>query len=307
MFDQLHDARVRAAAFDWLVSQVDEHGDVLPRAVLAAGFDLYGTRVPLLGPQGIFKPRILDLPLSITTAPRGPYDDAFGRDDVLHYRYRGANPDHRDNVGLREVMRRGLPLAYFFGLVPGKYLATWPVFIVRDDPAGLTFTVQVDDAEHIGLGTQLPLTLHDASDEGRRRYITGTVRRRLHQRAFRERVIEAYRSHCAFCRFRHEELLDAAHIIPDAEPEGAPSIPNGLALCKLHHGAFDRHFIGVRPDRVLQVRPDILAEEDGPTLVHSIQELHGARLYLPRRRDQYPSEDRLAARYERFLQRAKAS
>lgn len=306
MFDRLQDARVRGAAFDWLVAQVDEHGDVLPRSVLAVGFDLDGVRVPLLGPQGIFKPRILDLPLSITTAPRGPYDDAFGRGDVLYYRYRGTDPDHRDNIGLRAVMQRGLPLAYFFGLVPGKYLATWPVFIVGDDPANLTFTVQVDDAEHIGLGGEPPLMVHD-SDEGRRRYITGTVRRRLHQRAFRERVLEAYRSHCAFCRFRHEELLDAAHIIPDVEPEGAPSVRNGLALCKLHHAAFDRHFIGVRPDRVLQVRPDILEEEDGPTLVHSIQSLHGARLYLPRRRDQYPSEDRLAQRFERFLARAKAS
>lgn len=306
MFDRLRDARVRGAAFDWLATQVDEHGDVLPRSVLLEGFYLDGVRVPLLSAQGIFKPRVLDLPLSITTTPGGPYDDAFSGGDVLLYRYRGTNPDHRDNVGLRSVMQRRLPLAYFFRLVPGKYLATWPVFIVGDDPASLTFTVAVDDAEHIGLG-ELPLMVHDESDEGRRRYITGTVRRRLHQRAFRERVIEAYRSHCAFCRFRHEELLDAAHIIPDWEPEGEPSVPNGLALCKLHHAAFDRHFIGVRPDRVLQVRPDILEEEDGPTLVHSIQSLHGTALYLPRRRDQYPSEERLAERFAQFLRRAKAS
>ena len=53
----------------------------------------------------------------------------------------------------------------------------------------------------------------------------------------------------------HAELLDAAHIVPDAD-EGEPVIPNGLALCKLHHAAFDRYFLGVRPDYVLQVRPD---------------------------------------------------
>lgn len=47
---------MRAAAFDWLSEQVARHGDVLPRPVLAEGFELDGRRVPLLGPQGIFKP-----------------------------------------------------------------------------------------------------------------------------------------------------------------------------------------------------------------------------------------------------------
>jgi hypothetical protein len=31
----------------------------------------------LIGPQAIFKPQILQLPISITTAPAGPYDDVF--------------------------------------------------------------------------------------------------------------------------------------------------------------------------------------------------------------------------------------
>lgn len=37
MFDRLHDSRVRGAAFDWLSSKVEEHGDVLPRKILAEG------------------------------------------------------------------------------------------------------------------------------------------------------------------------------------------------------------------------------------------------------------------------------
>ena len=49
------------------------------------------------------------------------------------------------------------------------------------------------------------------------------VRQRLHQRAFRERVLDAYRHQCAFCRFRHAELLDAAHIVPDADGGSRPS------------------------------------------------------------------------------------
>ena len=124
MIDRAHDARVRSAAFDWLSDQVALRGDVLPRDILAEGFVLDGTRVPLVGPQGIFKPRILrDAPLSITTAPKGPYDDFFGPDGLLRYRYRGTDPRHPDNRRLRLAMEHGLPLVYFHGIVPGRYLA----------------------------------------------------------------------------------------------------------------------------------------------------------------------------------------
>ena len=240
-------------------------------------------------------------------SPRGPYDDAFGADGLLEYRYRGTDAHHRDNVGLREALDRRLPLVYFHGIVPGKYVAAWPVFIVGDRLEALTFSVAVDDADHVGLGLEAPLEVHDSDADGRRRYITSIVRQRLHQRTFRERVLAAYRSECAFCRFRHEELLDAAHIIPDVDPAGEPRVTNGLALCKLHHAAFDRGFLGVRPDYVLQVRPDLLEEEDGPTLVHSIQSLHATRIHLPRHRAHWPARERLAERYGEFLKKARGA
>ena len=302
MFDADQDRRVRIAAFHWLEAQVGERGDdVLPRPLLAAGFTFHATRVPLLGPQGIFKPRVLvAAPLSITTAPSGPYDDAFGPGG-LRYRYRGEDPNHRDNRGLRFAMRHRLPLIYFFGLMPGRYLAVWPVFVIGDDPASLTFTIQVDDKKH-AVDLDEAVLVHDDGGESRREYVTTAVRRRLHQRSFREKVLDAYRRQCAFCRFRHPELLDAAHIDPDTEPEGEPVVQNGLALCKLHHAAFDRYFVGVRPDYVVQVRHDLLDEEDGPTLVHGIQALHGNRIIVPRHPDLRPDAERLERRYEQFLQ-----
>ena len=58
------------AAFEWLGEQTSRYGDVLPRTLLAEGFRIDGVRVPLLGPQGIFKPQVMsDVPLSVTTAP----------------------------------------------------------------------------------------------------------------------------------------------------------------------------------------------------------------------------------------------
>lgn len=65
------DRAVRLAAFAFLADLESTHGDVLPRSLLARGFEFLGQRVPLVGPPGIFKPAILRMgvPLTITTAP----------------------------------------------------------------------------------------------------------------------------------------------------------------------------------------------------------------------------------------------
>ena len=149
--------------------------------------------------------------------------------------------------------------------------------------------------------------MRESADVARREYVTSLTRRRLHQRTFRERVLDAYRRECAFCHFRHEELLDAAHIVADADPLGEPRISNGLALCRLHHAAFDRYFVGVRPDLKIEVRSDLLTETDGPTLVHGIQALHGQRIAVPKASIHRPDPERLTLRFEEFLKRAKAS
>ena len=63
------DQRLRLSAFGWLAAQSDIHGDVLNREMLLKGFTFDGHRVPLLSPQGIFQPRLTELPLTITTSP----------------------------------------------------------------------------------------------------------------------------------------------------------------------------------------------------------------------------------------------
>src|SRR2546423_2090987 len=159
-------------------------------------------------PQGIFKPAVLpEAPISITTVPAvagrpRPYEDELGPDGFLRYRYRGSDAQHRDNVGLRIAMQRQLPLVYFHGVTPGRYVAEWPVFVIADDRASLTFTVAVDDAGAIGSDE-----LVDVVDDVRRAYVTRLARQRIHQLAFRARVLRAYRESCSVCRLRHAELL----------------------------------------------------------------------------------------------------
>ncbi len=299
------DQRVRLAVFQWLRTQMDLIGEVLPRSLLAEGFVFDGTRVPLLGPQGIFKPRILtDAPLSITTAPRGPYDDAWGAGGLLRYAYRGTDPAHPDNRGLRRAMEHQIPLVYFYGLAPGQYLPAFPVFIVADRLAQLAFDVAVDDIQQLALTHELSSVIAEERADIRREYVTAVVRRRLHQQAFRARVIEAYRTRCAFCRLRHQELLDAAHITADSDATGEPVVSNGLSLCKLHHAAFDRHFLTVRPDYVIEVRQSILDEEDGPMLLHGLKEMHNHLIILPHEVFLQPDRDRLQERYAAFKRSA---
>jgi putative restriction endonuclease len=96
------------------------------------------------------------------------------------------------------------------------------------------------------------------------------------------------------------ELLDAAHISRDTDPDGEPVVPNGLSLCKLHHAAFDRHFLAVRADFVIEVKRRILDEDDGPMLLHGLKGMHGKRILLPSERRLQPDPERLARRYETF-------
>ena len=283
------------------------HGDVLPRSILEKGFTMNNQVITLVGAKGIWKPKVFEIiPLTITTVAGGPYDDAFSKDGFLVYRYRGTNKEHPDNVGLREAMYNQTPLIYFHGIARSKYLAVWPVFVIGDSPELLSFKIAVD--EPLSLDTYFNkslsggiLGISEDSTYYRRNYITSTIKARLHQKSFRERVLDAYNQQCAFCRLKRAELLDAAHIIPDTEEFGEPLVRNGLSLCKIHHATFDSNLIGVTPDYRIEVRKDLLQENDGPMLLHGIQELHKKTIVLPKYKELWPDRERLEMRFNKFV------
>jgi len=297
------DEQMRLAAFKWLQEQILIYGDDLPRIILEKGYEFQGERITLIGPSGIWKPKQFTLPISITTVFGSHYRDSFSQANFL-YHYRGEDPNHRDNRGLREAMRHQVPLIYFFSIAKGKYLPIWPAYVTEDDPQLLTFTIAVDDKalvsnrRNTGNGS---LLLQEDEAYYRRSYISSTVKVRLHQKSFRERVIEAYQQQCAFCRLKHTELLDAAHIIPDNDPWGEPLITNGLSLCKIHHAAFDSNIISVTPQYKIEIRQDVLTETDGPMLKYGIQQLNNQVIILPHNKKFWPDRERLEARYERFI------
>lgn len=292
------DDLIRLAAFNWLNDQKELQGDVLPRKLLESGFTFQNQRVHVIGPQGIFTPQMMNLPLSITTSPKSKYLDKPIKEGIFEYSYRGSDLFHRDNVGLRDCMKFQKPLIYFIGIEPGWYFPVYPIFAKNDDPNRLLFTVQADQLSVLSQPERLEET--DAT-HWRRAYATISTEVRLHQQGFRFRVLLAYQNQCSLCQLKHPELLDAAHIIGDREGEGDPIVQNGLSLCKIHHAAFDKNIIGINPDYHVQVRNDILEETDGPMLKYGLQALDKQKIILPNHRKDYPDRDRLEQRFERFL------
>jgi len=75
-----------------------------------------------------------------------------------------------------------------------------------------------------------------------RRTVVAQIARKYRAADFRRRVLGAYSHRCAACGVQLE-LIDAAHIIPVAAPTSTDETKNGVALCKLHHAAYDKNLI----------------------------------------------------------------
>lgn len=295
----LDDMQVRTAMFDHLRRLTELHPEGVRSADLNT-FTIGDRAMKLVVQPGIWKPAELDAALTIRTtftAPNQmpPYQDDIATGGLIKYAYRGTDPNHSDNRALRTAMREQRPLAYFIGVAKSVYQAHFPVFIVGERPEQHAFLVAIDEAQRL-----VDPELVEKLTPDRRSYLERLTRVRLHQPVFRARVLQAYETQCAICRLKHADLLDAAHIVRDADEGGLPVVPNGLALCKIHHAAYDRNIIGVRPDLVIDVRRDILAEVDGPMLKHGIQEMAGVRITVPRQRTAQPDGERLEQRYEEF-------
>ncbi len=221
----------------------------------------------------------------------------MGSDGYPRYKWRGTEPTAYDNVALRVAQRLQKPVIWYVGVLPGVFDPIYPVWISGEEPSAHQFVLALDEMSRHQWRDDLALV---SPFDPVRRYADRVVRDRLHQRVFRDRVLLAYETQCALCRLRHRPLLDAAHIKEDAAG-GEPSVSNGLAMCAIHHRAFDADVLAVRPDYRVEIRADVLHEHDGPTLQHALQGLHGTLISLPSRRSERPNTDLLEERYARFL------
>jgi putative restriction endonuclease len=293
------DLELRFALFEHIQRLRNNGGGLVTSSDLNLGLDFHGQRVPIWNQQqGIFTPAVLrefGIALTVQTSYKSPYDDRLDDDDRLVYKYRGQDPQHRDNRAMRRAFEMMRPLLYLVAVKPGVYEPVLPCYVVGDVPEQLAFLMVADSERYIN-----PLVSDPANADPRKAYVTREVKQRLHQARFRTAVLTAYGEQCAMCRLRHVPLLEAAHILPDRDIRSLPEVPNGLSLCRIHHGAYDVGILGVDPDYVIHLRADILDEIDGPMLRHGLQEIHGIRLQTPRRRQDRPNPEFLAERFHRF-------
>ncbi len=291
---------IRAAALVWIDNET--HGGTLPitRERLAQDFFVGGVRFPLVDRgRGIRKPLGWRAALSITTAaPRSgrerPYADDEGQDGLHRYKLRSDQRGSAENEGLRAAMIAQRPLIWFYGVQPSVFNAISPVYLIGEETDQDQFVLALtDDQRQVTPGSRV--------EEGFRRYLVAETKRRLHQPLFASQVMLAYDETCAVCSLECRDLLEAAHIIPDNREDGLPIVQNGLALCKIHHAAYDKNILGIRPDYVVQIHERLLHKVDGPMLTHGLQGHHGENLRkLPTVRLDRPDPKRLEIRYAEF-------
>jgi putative restriction endonuclease len=305
------DLDLRRAALDAVRDAQRRHDGLVPVGELRQGFIFQGRRISLGSfYSGIFRPKEMTGPAAlalVTSAPKAgrpaPYEDSFDESSgkfTYHFREaqgptdaarRAAEADNRALIAAHEL---GVPLIYFRGIFPGQYVVVAPVFVMSVDRSqravALEAGLPLADTTSAGL----------VSDEDVRRYATREALFRLHQQRFRAAVLRAYSTRCAVCELREAVLLQAAHIINDAAPTGAATVVNGIALCAIHHLAYDRNLMGIAPDGVVHIAQRLLNEIDGPMLRNGLQGFHGAAILQPRQKDERPDPARLEIRFAQF-------
>ena len=120
----------------------------------------------------------------------------------------------------------------------------------------------------------------------------------LRTRGFRQAVIEAYGCKCAVCgmKINSPDFLswevEAAHIVPNSYM-GRDDIWNGLALCHLHHWAFDVGWFTLLDQYAIQVSPQVnsLPSDFGRLgdyeFIRSLSK-ESMKILLPNRSELYP-------------------
>lgn len=299
MWSNADDLALREEAMGWLAAWTNDGLDAISYEDLG-DFRFREEKMPLKDRQlGIRKPAGLTAALSITTTYRAPdkerpYDDRLGADGLMRYKWDGDDPEKYTNRGLRAAMLERRPLIWFWGVAQGMYKPIFPVYIVAEEREQQQFVVATDGLQNIE-------STGRSVDEVTKRYVLQETRRRLHQPVFRGLVMRAYGTRCAICTLRHSSLLDAAHIVPDADQDGVAAVRNGLALCKIHHAAYDSGIIGISPDYKIGVREDVLQEVDGPMLEFGLKGLQGNVLsVLPSMKKERPDQSLLERQYQRF-------
>ncbi len=297
MLSSEEQALLRLEIFHDLELFIESRGGFADRQELSDFTLRNGVRMPLIdrGGRGIRNPKEFDATLSIRSSGDksvfNVYDDAIDRErGLLFYSWAQGPLNAGDNRKLNVAFEQQAPIILFEKPLANVYVPIIGVRVIDVLPDKRQFVIDLDDS---GVRASPTATLD-------KRYVERLVRQRVHQPVFRARVLSAYGKRCAICTLKYAELLDAAHILPDTDERGPPVVTNGMAMCTIHHRAYDQNFLGVSPDYVVHINERMLADSDGPMLQYGLQAMNGKPLELPTRRDDQPDRDYLAERFAAF-------
>lgn len=279
-----------------VIATANEGDGMLSRDELGI-FPYAGTSVRVIDVQGgIWNPGgswpfpdQLRTSLSINTTLKKKYQDQEVAGGLWRYDYQTGGVAGK-NTKMRLAVELQFPLLWFVQQENWRYVP-YRVFIIEDFPDEAYCLITPDLELTHALRTETPIE---------RRYAERIMKQRLHQPAFRARVISAYETRCTICQIRHGSLLDAAHITADSDETTSTTVSNGLSLCKIHHAAYDTNIIGIDADYRVHVRPEVLEEIDGPMLQHGIKEMNLRELWVPKRETLRPDRDRLENRFQAY-------
>jgi putative restriction endonuclease len=85
-----------------------------------------------------------------------------------------------------------------------------------------------------------------------------SLHRRIREINFQKRVLNVYGYRCAFCG--SFKSVEAVHIIPVNHKKGTDETRNGLALCALHHKAYEQGLITIIEDYSVILNPNQMDE-----------------------------------------------
>lgn len=300
----LSNEQIRSAAGLAIQGMIRNKGDnVFTWAEIDRGFEVVGQKIHFATKAaGIFKPAELTdkAALSIRQARPSrtgrviPYDDKELNDGVVIYKLQKEGLKSHFNAQLEAAYQMRLPLIFFRGLSDALYEAFYPVFIDEFSYSSGETRIVFDQPEKpidlLGEGLAEPTI----------KYSYSIKRNRLHQKAFRERVLMAYGLRCALTNLPLLDLLEAAHIIPDSEG-GSASVQNGIAMSTFHHTAYESNLMGIDPDGKIILSETVLGTRDGPMFSHGLLGLKGQSMRLPSYAGHQPNRDYLAEKFESFL------
>ncbi len=299
--------QIRAAAGIALQRLIQSKGtNVLTWNEIHQGFEVNGQTIHFASKAlGIFKPKEVEDGAALSIRQVQPsrsgrtarYDDQELAGGIVVYKLQGDGKANHHNRLLERACARRLPIIFFRGLADGLYEALYPVFvehlsyengevfIVFDQPS------QAEDQQS-----------NIVSEPLQAEYGIGTRKTRLHQQAFRKLVLGAYGLRCALTNLPLVDLLQAAHIIRDADG-GEASVRNGIAMSTFHHAAYEANLLGIDPDGRIHLSERITEVRDGPMYDHGMLRLEGMRMRFPLYAEHRPNPEFLAMKFDEFRRR----